>query len=48
MKINDIGSDRTDNSKGGDKEKFFVTKRGRKVSCEMGWIPSESGYLGTI
>jgi hypothetical protein len=25
-KINDIGSDRTDNSKGEDEEKFFVEK----------------------
>ena len=54
-KRNDIGSDRTDDING-DKENFFVekvikmrvNKKGGRVSCEMCWIPSESGYLGTI
>ena len=55
-KRNDLVSGRTDAIKGEDKEKFFVKKvikmhfkKGEgRVSCEMGWIPSESGYLGTI
>ena len=56
-KRNDKGSDRTDNSKGEDEEKSFVekvikmrmSKNGKEEFLdEMGWIPSESGYLGTI
>ena len=53
---NDLLPDRADDIKE-DQEKFFVekvikicvNKKGKEeFLCEMGWIPSESGYLGTI
>ena len=56
-KSNDIVSERTDYKKGEEEENFCVekvikmcvNKKGEgRVSCEMGWIPSEWGYMGAI
>ena len=58
MKSNALATEATDNINQEEQENFFDVekvikmrvskKRKGRVSCEMDWVPFESGNLGTI